>query len=261
MQFIEPKVYLIAETKLIHPHLAEYLKDIGAYEWIRNVPPGASAETLSEIAGRLCYNSFAPGLNPNVTKVTEGNDTYLGNIIKQRHGSIYEHSSVTFIFRDVSRVFCAELCRHRAGVAISQESLRYVRLTELKVYFPEAFQNYDVDGTLQEKFKRVIEYLEIIQTDLAAQLNLDDRSFSAKKLLTSAMRRLAPLGLATNIMWSCNMRALRHVIEQRTSPAAEEEIRKVFDQVALIVTQRYPNIFQDFDRADDGTWIPDTSKV
>ena len=61
------------------------------------------------------------------------------------------------------------------------------------------------------------------------------------------MRRLAPLGLATSIGWSANMRALRHVIEMRTEPTAEEEIRLVFGQVAEICQERYSNLFADFE--------------
>jgi len=60
------------------------------------------------------------------------------------------------------------------------------------------------------------------------------------------MRRIAPIGLATTIGWSTNMRTLRHVIEMRTAPAAEEEIRFVFGKVAEIVVERYQNIFGDY---------------
>ena len=61
------------------------------------------------------------------------------------------------------------------------------------------------------------------------------------------MRRLAPIGLATTIGWTCNIRTLRWVIEARTDPSAEEEIRMVFGQVANEVIARYPNLFQDFE--------------
>ncbi|MCG8626097.1 MAG: FAD-dependent thymidylate synthase, partial [Proteobacteria bacterium] len=61
-----------------------------------------------------------------------------------------------------------------------------------------------------------------------------------------AMRRVAPIGLATNIGWSCNIRTLRHVIEQRTAPWAEEEIRLVFAQIAEIAIAKWPNMFSDY---------------
>ena len=66
------------------------------------------------------------------------------------------------------------------------------------------------------------------------------------------MRRLAPIGLATNIGWSTNIRNLRHVIEMRTSPGAEEEIRLVFAKVAEIAINRWPNLFSDYTSYDEG---------
>jgi putative glutamine amidotransferase len=54
---------------------------------------------------------------------------------------------------------------------------------------------------------------------------------------------------------------LRHVIEMRTAPGAEEELRSVFDKVAEIMCQEAPSLFQDFTRGDDGTWTPEYRKV
>ena len=70
------------------------------------------------------------------------------------------------------------------------------------------------------------------------------------------MRRIAPDGLATAIGWSSNFRTLRHVIEMRTNPAAEEEIRLVFAKVAEILVARYPNAFGDYEieMADGLPW-------
>ena len=89
-----------------------------------------------EFGGRLCYRSWEPGLNPNVTKVRTDQDEYLRNILKQKHGSVLEHISYSFVFHNVSRVLTHELVRHRAGTAISQESMRFVRLDDHAVLVP-----------------------------------------------------------------------------------------------------------------------------
>ena len=82
---------------------------------------------------------------------------------------------------------------------------------------------------------------------MADVFDLDNMSsFDDKKKITSAMRRIAPIGLATNIGWSTNFRNLRHVIEMRTAPWAEEEIRAVFAQVGEIATERWGNLFADY---------------
>ena len=134
MHLVEPKVFIIGETKIIEEGLQGYLNHIGVLNWKSNAP--TDAEKLVEVYGRLCYRSFEPGLNPNVTKVREDNKDYIQNIVKVRHGSVTEHSSVNFIFADVSRVFTHELVRHRVGTGISQESLRFVRLDELGLWLP-----------------------------------------------------------------------------------------------------------------------------
>jgi len=96
-------------------------------------------------------------------------------------------------------------------------------------------------------FEQTMEGLSNLQKDLSELYELDTTNdFNFKKQVTSAMRRIAPIGLATNIGWSCNMRTLRHVIEMRTDPGAEEEIRIVFSKVADIAIERWPNLFADY---------------
>jgi thymidylate synthase (FAD) len=62
-------------------------------------------------------------------------------------------------------------------------------------------------------------------------------------------------------MWTANARTLRHVIEMRTAPGAEEELRLVFDQVARIMQAEAPGLFQDFVQDDEGSWVPEFRKV
>lgn len=259
MQETKPEVYLIARTEVDYIALGDYLGSIGAGDWlttaaVRNPPSG---ELLVEAAGRLCYRSWKPGLNPNVTKVRTDSGEYLRNILESKHGSVLEHVSMTFIFQNVSRVFTHELVRHRVGVGISQESLRYVRLTDIGFRIPEVLE------PMREEIIEVVEKLESFQKESADRLGLDvpGTEFHKKKEATSALRRLAPLGLSTNIMWSANVRTLRHVIEQRTSVGAEEEIRTVFNEVAKIAKLHYPLLFQDFERDGKGAWTTPNSKV
>ncbi len=242
MKYITPKVFLVGETKAIPEGLTQFFDHIGVPDWSTDAP--TDSEKIIEVMGRVCYRSFAPGLNPNVTRVREGNDTYIANIIKSEHGSVTEHASVNFIFADVSRVFTHELVRHRVGTGMSQESLRYVRLEDLSFWTPSVIAENEAAMTI---FSETVAYLEEQQKELGKLFGLDETSdFDFKKKVTSAMRRIAPDGLATSIGWTANFRTLRWVIEQRTSPHAEEEIRLVFGKVAEIAKERYPNLFADF---------------
>ena len=246
MQLVEPKVFLVGETRIIEDELHMYLNHIGVPEWFSNAP--TDAERVVEIMGRLCYRSFKPGLNPNVTRIREGNDEYLANIINVKHGSVIEHPMLNFIIADVSRVFTHELVRHRVGVAISQESLRFVRLDKIRFWMPLAFRDHRKASKLTAWAVEKIEIMERWQVELAELLEIEnEKKFEIKKKLTSAMRRFAPDGLATTIGWSVNPRGLRHIISMRTDPSAEEEIRFVFGKIAEIVTRRYPNLFGDYE--------------
>jgi thymidylate synthase (FAD) len=253
MKPAEPVVFLVGETRSVASGLQAYLDHLGVPGWKTDAP--SDAEALCEVYGRLCYRSFEPGLNPNVTKVREGNGPYLGNILKSGHGSVLEHATLNFIFADVSRVFTHELVRHRAGTAMSQESLRYVRLEDLSAWAPTHIRESD---EAMEVFVKTVEQLDEVQRTLAGLFGIaEEPSFDRKKKLTSAFRRLAPIGLATTIGWSCNFRALRHVLEARTDPHAEEEIRLVFGKVFEIVRERYPHVFGDYEveTVDGLPWV------
>lgn len=243
MRKVEPQVFLIGETRIVEEGLKAYLKHVGAPEWTTDAPN--DVERIVEVYGRLCYRSWKPGLNANVVKVRKESKEYINNLLKVQHGSVIEHPVVNFIFADVSRVFTHELVRHRAGVAISQESLRFVRLDDLGLWLPTVIRE---DEEAMEIFAKSFEELEAIQIKLAEHFKLDDPkvSFDYKKVVTSAMRRLAPDGLATAIGWSANPRTIRWVIEARTDEHAEEEIRLVFGKVAEIMVQRYPSLFGDY---------------
>ena len=157
----------------------------------------------------------------------------------------------------MSRTFTHELVRHRAGSAFSQESLRYVRLTDIGFRVPPALE------PVREQVLSIVEQLEEFQVSAAEELGIDEEGvpFHVKKEVTSALRRLAPIGLSTDIVWTANVRTLRHVIEMRTAPGAEEELRLVFDEIAQIMRVEAPGLFQDFTRQDDGSWVPEHRKV
>lgn len=252
MELVQPKVFIIGESRIIEDELQLYLDHIGVSEWDSDAV--SDVEKIIEVMGRLCYRSFKPGLNPNVTKIRERNDDYLKNIVKTKHGSVLEHSFINFILADVSRVFTHELVRHRVGVAISQESLRFVRLDKLRFWLPSCIKNHPQREALLKIFTDTIEYLEKRQLELAQILELDnEKDFHMKKKYTSAMRRLAPDGLATTIGWSANPRAIRHIIEMRSAVEAEEEIRLVAGLIAEKVMKKYPNTFGDYtEEMEDG---------
>jgi thymidylate synthase (FAD) len=263
MRETTPSVFLIARPSVDVDGLRRYLDEVGGASWLERRLAEASGsrledgELLVEFAGRLCYRSWEPGLNPNVTKVRTDRREYFANILRSGHGSVLEHANYTFALRNVSRVFTHELVRHRAGSAFSQESLRYVRLDEIGFRVPPALE------PLRARVLSIVEQLAEVQREGASALGIDADGvpFHLKKEVTSALRRLAPIGLSTDIVWTANIRTLRHVIEMRTDPGAEEELRLVFDLIARLMKGEAPGLFHDFTRRDDGSWVPEHHKV
>ena len=257
-----PQVFLIARPSIDAEGMRGYLADVGGESWLqRRLEESSGApnggELLVEFGGRACYRSWEPGLNPNVTKVRTDQREYFANILRSAHGSVLEHANYSFVIRNCSRVFTHELVRHRAGSAFSQESLRYVRLADIGFRVPPALE------PVRERVLAIVEQLEEFQVSAAAELGIDEEGvpFHVKKEVTSALRRLAPIGLSTDIVWTANARTLRHVIEMRTAPGAEEELRTVFDRVARIMQVEAPGLFQDFTQDEEGSWVPEHHKV
>jgi thymidylate synthase (FAD) len=262
MRETRPAVFLVARPSIDLDGMRAYLEDVGGGSWLeRRVSesdgdPNAG-ELVVEFAGRVCYRSWEPGLNPNISRVRTDQRQYFENILRSFHGSVLEHASYSFALRNVSRVFTHELVRHRAGSAFSQESLRYVRLTDIGFRVPPALE------PVREQVIEIVEQLEDFQVNAADALGLDEDGlpFELKKEITSALRRLAPIGLSTDIIWTANVRTLRHVIEMRTAEGAEEELRMVFNEIAELMCREAPGLFQDFQRLDDGSWVPEYRKV
>lgn len=259
-----PEVFLVAYPTLDWAEIRRYLREVGgeALEWADRVQPSglSDGEALVEFGGRLCYRSWAPGLNVNVSRIRTDSHDYLGNILESHHGSVIEHANYSFVMHNVSRVFTHELVRHRAGAAYSQESMRFVRLDDIPFWFPEWARD---DPDVMARSIDLLEQMERHQRWMAQHFGLDDPGvpFSEKKAKTSFMRRFAPDGVATGVLCTMNIRTLRHVIYMRTAFGAEEEIRLVMDDVAYQCLEKFPDLMQDYSPNENREWIPEWIKV
>ncbi len=259
MRNVDIEVFLLAYTQPHEPGHRAWLNYLGVKDY--TYPPVTGPTMQVGHAAKRCYMSFKVGLNPNITKIREDWVKYIDNILASGHGSVLEHSTYSFAFEGVSRVFTGEMNRHRAGVAISEGSMRYIRFDDIPYWVPKSIQG---EGAKEENtrsiFEDVFQYVEERYKELVAIWNMDGESFSKKKQITSCLRRIIPMGVATGGVWTFNLRALRHILALRTSEAAEEEIAHVFSKVGKIITEIEPLIFGDFEEKD-GCWIPKYEKV
>lgn len=259
MKIIEPKIYILASTHL-ESGLEDYLKD-QKISW-RPSSKTTDVENLIEFSGRNCYESWSKEdgtfENKNISRVREGNDIYISNILKSGHGSVLEHCTVTFLI-ELSRVATHELVRHRVGTAFSQSSDRYIRCDNIPIYAPDIIQD-NIDA--YRVFQDAVINIEKSIKKLESLYDIDNiKDFETKKILTSAFRRIAPSGKMCKMVFTANHRAIRHLIELRTSKHAEIEIREVFSLIAQEMKKRYPNIYQDMSCNENGEWIFKNSKI
>jgi len=241
----------------------------------------SDGECLCSLYAKLCYRSLTLGKNANVSRVRDIRAN-IESTHDTGHGSVWEHFGINFVVTDCSRVYTHEQVRHRSGWAYSQTSGRYCRLdqidlvwsdlldpvkelwlkhlgaTEDLVYLTECKlglrkPNPKNPSAPPEAGLLSEANLEASAWDRAEAVSLvvagvrwvpdDTFNFDKRKAITSAIRRIAPNGQANEIGMTCNIRALRQVVQTRTARFAETEIRDIYAQVYHLVSARFPTIF------------------
>jgi thymidylate synthase (FAD) len=293
------EIFNVARTQVDRDAVRRWLDFLGADQF--EIPDGEAVSDpalLVALAGKRCYKAFQPGLNPNVTKVRSDYVAYFDNILASGHGSVLEHAVYTYAIENVSRVFTGEMNRHRAGWAISEGSMRFIRYGESIPYWePESIRGPDVlipavasrvsnvavvgshaapnlDGMFptpdhKKHATRIVmrrafadqEHAYRIMERIWADELAPDSKFAGKKEITSMMRRVVGMGVATGGVWTGNVRALRHVMALRCEPAAEEEILHVFARITKMMAEREPLLCGDFRQDENGYWRPKYKKV
>ena len=269
---VEIGIFFIGKTEVNRHEVEKWMDHIGANEYDPDFDVKTDAELLTELAGRRCYMSFQRGLNPNVTKIRDDIAEYIENILKSGHGSVLEHATYTFAIEGVSRVFTGEMNRHRAGFAISEGSMRYIRFENIPWWLPPSMRvsvNDSEELAIKKKRTKSVvdaafadaekhyQQLQYIWKDELAETS----KFHGKKQITSMMRRIIPMGVASGGIWTGNIRALRHVLTMRTTPHAEEEICYVFSNIMKRIKDMEPLLFGDFTQDEFGFFAPKYVKV
>lgn len=242
----EPTVYIVGRQSIDDRELARFLRD---HEVAWETDTEVAGEELIEVAGRVCYMSFArprPG----------GNRTYLNHLLEVGHGSVLEHAVWNLLITGVSRTLTHELIRHRAGMGYSQLSQRYVDESVAEYVEPDCIA---ADADLHEIWRDAIAHSHAAYVRLAERLqdffkDEPDKT-QRRKLARQAARSVLPNATETKIFMTANARALRHFIEMRGSRHAEVEIRKLAIQILRLLQTEAPNIFGDYtlEPLPDGT--------
>ena len=217
-----PQVTLLAHTAIIPSALEQRM---GIQE------ASTDAETLTVYAGRSCYGSWN---RPN-EKTRLDADYLKRTLFEQGHWSIAEHASATLYFEGVSRAFTHEIIRHR-HLSYSQLSQRFVNESNSSVAVPPAIAEHGGEELLKEfgadatsVYSHLVDYLE--------------NAGLPRKQAREAARGVLPNMTETRIVVTGNLRAWSEVIERRTAPDADAEMRQVMGMARDVLEPVAPAVF------------------
>ena len=247
-----PGVVMLARPRTNVAGLAGFLEgfdpDLGFPEYVEDPTPLPDSSQLCKTSGQLCYMSFGPRRTKN-----ENAAAYIERLTSAGHGSVLEHASFSFLLYGISRSVTHELVRHRAGAAFSQTSQRYVSGAVLRfVERPEYQEDDGLHRLFEERADRAAEeYEEMAQSLLEhqeggnAMLSADYKTDARKKVQQTA-RSLLPNETEAPMVFTGNVRALRHIVEMRADAHAESEIRNLALRLFLCLRQADPILFGDY---------------
>lgn len=231
-------------AKVLHRGHSEdgLMRGEGEFE-ILQTPEDLQEQLINiEIAGRICYRSNRYSITPETA------DRFIHMIMKRGHESVIEHSCLTVIFSNVSRGFTHEMVRHRL-VSYSQESTRYVDYAGGKLDLEEAELTFIMPPHQEFWYSDTQKHGLACPSDVRGVINQVEETY---KLLRASgwppqdARQFLPIGIATKIAVTANLREWRHIFAMRTQEAAHWEIRYMMVDLLIRLKEIIPVIFDDF---------------
>jgi thymidylate synthase (FAD) len=196
----------------------------------------AMADDLSVVNGARV--SFAR----HKTEMDDGDAGLIRFLMRERHGTPFEHNSFRFHIR--APIFVArEWFRHRVG-SFNEFSMRYAKATD-DFYVPEAEDvrsqvgkpgSYAFEPVGDELAERTREELRAVyEAAYAAYARLVEQGV-ARELARSVM----PVGAYTEFYWTINARSLMNFVSLRAAETAQREIRRYADACERFLAELMP---------------------
>lgn len=218
-------------------------------ELLRYTPDG---EKLIAAAAKLCYSPVG------ISQIEEGLDddkveSFLGILMDMGHESPIEHVNFTFGIEGVSRTLTHQLVRHRIA-SYSQQSQRYVRLSQFEYIVPPNIENNEIAKKLfikamEEDQKYYDEISSILYNDhynryIAEGLNEKTSKAKAEKEAIEDARYIFPNACETKVVFTMNTRSLLNFFSLRCCNRAQWEIRELAIAMLNEVKNVYPILFK-----------------
>lgn len=257
-----PGVAMLARPRtnvaVLEGFLEGFDPSLGFADYLDDPTELPDSSQLCKTAGQACYASFGPRRTKN-----ENAASYFERLTSAGHGSVLEHASFSFLLYGISRSVTHELVRHRAGTGFSQISQRYVSGAVLRfVERPEYREDEELHKFFEMRVDRAASEYDALADRLlerqeggAATLSADYKT-DARKRVQQTARSLLPNEAEAPMVFTGNVRSLRHIIEMRADAHAESEIRNLALRLFLCLYTTDPILFGDYEisRLPDGTY-------
>jgi thymidylate synthase (FAD) len=179
-------------------------------------------------------------------------------LMRDRHGSPFEHTSLTFRISAPLFVFY-EFHRHRAGWSYNEESARYREL-EPVFYVPDvdrALRQTGSPGKYTFEPGSYEQRVTTTSTHTRAALNAwaDYQHMLDKGVAREVARNVLPVSVFKTMYATCNVRSLLHFLSlRRTHPLSSvptfplREIEMVAEQLEELTREKFPVTFDAYDK-------------
>ena len=194
------------------------------------------SQALVALGARLCYaGGDVDSLMQKVS--TQDQQGFLEKIMGMGHESVLEHASFTFLAEGVSRVLLAQLTRHRIA-SFSVQSQRYVSYKSGFGYIiPPAIRDLGDEAVAEynSQMAQIQQWYEDWQQKLGA----------AGEKSNEDARFVLPGACETRILFTMNVRELRHFFALRMCSRAQWEIRQMAQSMFEQCYRVAPALFKD----------------
>jgi thymidylate synthase (FAD) len=200
---------------------------------LRHTP---NPEETVAMAAKLCYS---PSNITSLKDKIEAKDqkSFVGKLIQMGHMTPIEHPTFTFAIEGISRACSHQLVRHRLA-SYSQQSQRYVS--------EEAGFDYVIPPLIKED-KELKRAFVAFMKDAQHAYNIMVKALNEKGLKGESAnqdaRFLLPNAAETKIMVTMNARELLHFFKQRCCNRAQWEIRRMSEEMLILVKKIAPVLF------------------
>jgi len=212
---------------------------------------GISSVSLVQVVGsdKMIVNAARVSFGgENDLPLSERDKKLILYLLRERHGSPFEHNLITF--KVVCPIFVdRHLVRHRVGVSKNEVSSRYTEVQE-RIYTPCQFR-------MQAPINRQASLPDDGKIDQAAAAAAWETGWRAALLAYRTLldlgvareqaRGMLPVALYTESYYSLNVRSLLHLLELRDHSGAQFETQQFARVMGEIARPLFPVTFAAWD--------------